>query len=538
MLDADIVLQAQRKASTSKMDALIDSEDKRKVERARKLFNKYKIYEGEKIIKEIIASKPSEYYYHEALVQLQRQVLYRILDAGELLIELNPSHIQDSIDSTEWNLPISKDTSMSKSNKDIVSWNGLAQEEEKKSDESTKKSKREKRKEERFARNASEAPLQEAVMTIDSNLLTINYEEDEGGDADIFSKKERTSAAHKKQLKMLTDLAQIPYEPYKQDLIRNARNATRLTPFCDSASHYLRTLLVDTLNPDAEVNPEALEAFSEGMEEMYAGNNADASKLLEKAIRLYPMYFAAHLHLGDLYYKMNRDTVAMRKYQQASTLAPHLPDPLARLAMVQYNNGKYKEAAALIIEAILLYPEHQYWSLLNRIMLKIGREFNTHWLVREVYPLTTSRTWEEIVAKEKTPWWHYQSAKGEVYGYYDTLGLVRPNEKTSEPYLEMYGWRWMLNRTGKRHFAFARVMEEIGYLDCYVFITLFHQDIYSQFADFIAREPEKVRKYLYLIMNWEDRKFETLRKRLAELEQSAEKKIIDEISSKDASEKK
>ena len=69
-------------------------------------------------------------------------------------------------------------------------------------------------------------------------------------------------------------------------------------------------------------------------------------------------------------------------------------------------------------------------------------------------------------------------------------------------------------------------MNELGYLDCYVFITLFHQDIYGQFADFVSREPEKIRKYFYLLMNWEDKKFESLRKRLAELEKQGEKKII------------
>lgn len=522
---------AQKKVSTQKLDGILENDERRKVEHARKLFNKYKIYEGEKVLKELIAKYPNEFYYHEALVQLQAQVLGRIIDAGELLIELNPSHLET--DSTDVDASMDapkKDTIKLKTNDEVLNWNGLDKGEEKAKPSEDKKSRKDKRREDCFARNASDAPLQEAVMTIDSSLLKINIEDEEdGGDADIFVRKERTSNEHKRQLKMLTDLAQIPYEPYKQDLIKNARNATRLSPFCDTASHYLRIMLVDTLNPDAQATAEAQEAFQEGVEEMYAGNNADAAKLLEKAIQLYPMYYTAHLHLGDVYYKMNRDTAAMRKYHQASVLVPYRPDPLARLAMIQYNNGKYKDAAALIIEAILIYPEHQYWALLKRIMSKTGREFDSRWMSREVFPILTSHTWEEIVAKEKTPWWHYQFAKGEVYGYFDTVGLVRPNDKTAEPYIEMYGWKFMLNRSGMKHFPFARLMQEIGYLDCYVFITLFHHDIYGQFADFVSREPDKVRKYFYLLMNWEDKKFDNLRKRLAELVKDGDKKKNEEV---------
>ena len=55
-------------------------------------------------------------------------------------------------------------------------------------------------------------------------------------------------------------------------------------------------------------------------------------------------------------------------------------------------------------------------------------------------------------------------------------------------------------------------MEKIGYLDCYVLITLFHHDLYGQFNDFITLNDDKVKKYFYLLINWEDEKFDKLRK--------------------------
>jgi hypothetical protein len=75
----------------------------------------------------------------------------------------------------------------------------------------------------------------------------------------------------------------------------------------------------------------------------------------------------------------------------------------------------------------------------------------------------------------------------------------------------------MLNRSGLSNFPFARVMDELGYLDCYVLVTLFHQDVYGQFADLVKNQPEKIKKYFYLIMNWDDKKFDKLSGKVAKL---------------------
>jgi hypothetical protein len=49
-------------------------------------------------------------------------------------------------------------------------------------------------------------------------------------------------------------------------------------------------------------------------------------------------------------------------------------------------------------------------------------------------------------------------------------------------------------------------------LECYLLISCFHHDLYGQFADFVKRNPEKVNDYFYLLINWEDKKFDKLRK--------------------------
>jgi hypothetical protein len=41
----------------------------------------------------------------------------------------------------------------------------------------------------------------------------------------------------------------------------------------------------------------------------------------------------------------------------------------------------------------------------------------------------------------------------------------------------------------------ARKMQKDGYLDCYVLISCFHFDFYDQYADFVAKNREKVTEY-------------------------------------------
>ena len=63
------------------VDPKIPDSEKRRVIRAKKLLNNFKIYEGERILKDLVKEHPNDAYYHEALVQVQRQVLRDIKKA-------------------------------------------------------------------------------------------------------------------------------------------------------------------------------------------------------------------------------------------------------------------------------------------------------------------------------------------------------------------------------------------------------------------------------------------------------------------------
>ncbi len=503
-----------------KIDQVIPDAEKRKVLRAKKLFNEFKIYEGERILKDLVREHPYEYYYHEALVQLQRQVLAQIGHAYSELQTLATPVNKDSLtvneegegesfqhESKKANLPIAKKDTVE------IEWNGL----------DTAPRKEDKVRKRIVETEEIEEPvLTDATMTIDSSILKEDILEDENGVP--IPKTEKKDRTLEKKLKALSELTQIPLDSYKKDLIANCRKATLQVEYADSASWYLRELLIDTLDPDIQTSETARESFENGMEELNAGEAIAAQTYFDKAIKLNADYYSAHLYMGDVWYLLGKDSNAIREYNKAALLQPLNSDPLEKLSMLYYQRGKFEEAAAACIEAIILYPQQHYFQLLKRIVGKTGKNFNTQWMRREVYPLSTSASYFELTAKEKTPWWKYQSVESDVHGYYDSAGIVKPNEKTSERYLEVYAWQQVLKDTAKFTLPFARAMNKLDFLDCYVLVSCFHHDLYTQFADFAKKNPQKIKDYFYVLINWEDKQFDTIRKEFYPKEEKKGKK--------------
>lgn len=493
-----------------KVDQVIPDAEKKRVLRAKKLFNQFKIYEGERILKDLVREHPNDFYYHEALVQLQRQVLRQLRPAQAEYESYQQQTMKDSAADEDSNPDLfqhitkADNTPLAKPDSTEQEWNGL--------DPGPRKVDKVKSKVVDEA-EGSESELKDATVTIDSSLLREDFTIalDENGEP-IKKAPKKKNKTFERQLKAISELAQIPYESYKNDLIQNCRLATLQVAFSDSASYYLREFLVDTLDPDVQASDEAREAFERGLEALGENDLADAKKQLEHALKLYPEYYNAHLLLGDVWLRIGKDSAVIKEYNKARILQPELSEPLERLSLFYYERGKFEEAASYCIDAIIHYPQQHYFQLLKRIVNKSGKDFNTQWLLRDVYPLSTSKNYFEITAKEKTPWWQYQAAEGDVHSYFDTLGMVRPNDKTNERYLELYAWKRMLDDTKRDLFPFAKAMNKIGLLECYVLVSCFHHDLYGQFADYAKRHPDKIRDYFYILINWEDKKFDKLRK--------------------------
>lgn len=500
-----IFFVCQHSIAQQVVDKVINNEERRKVEQARKLYNQFKIFEGEKILKELIKQNPREVYFQEALVQLQRQVLYRIRDASGELQEMNISKAAlDSINQeseTDANSNGEQAADPAQSN-EIFESLGL--------DMAPINVKRESKRSKKADADEIDINTDESG-DLDTSFVMSDAEKEEF-DVQKSGPIKKIDKKTKRKLKILESFAQIPYDAYLFDMLQNARNATRLFINADSSSLYLRQFFIDTANVNEGVNNEAWAAYQQGLEDYHERMIPGAAKNFERAIELDYVFYTARMRLGDVYYLMNEDTASLLQYKYASVLKPRLSEPFEKLAIMQFNRGRYTDAAASMIEAIMRYPQSHYTALLKRIIEKTGFGFDPQWIPREVFPLSTAHLQEAIVVNDKSPWWHYQAARQDIFNYYDTTGIVIPNDSTTERYLEVYAWKKMLAGAGPDHFQFARAMQKVGYLDCYVLVTLFHNDLYGQFKDFTELNADKIKKYFYLLINWQDPKFDKLRK--------------------------
>ncbi|MBK7762922.1 MAG: hypothetical protein IPI46_06060 [Bacteroidetes bacterium] len=485
-----------------RIDQVIPDAEKRKVLRARKLYNQYKIYKGEQILKDLAKANPTIPYYHEALVQMQRQVLRHLRDVPAELESLAISAKADSLDKMDTDSSYAKHESMKSniaiSKKDTVEWDGF---------DSGFRAENVKKKKQVIEEKDPEE-ITEAVVTIDSTLLEEDFA---GDDINLPLPNLKRDKSLEKQLKSLSELAQIPYESYRDDFIRNCRKATLQVEYADSASWYLREFLIDTLALEMPSNPVAIESFERGIEAFTEKLYKQAEIEFKKSIELFPAYYEAYMHLAETAYHIGKDSLAIANYHLAIQLQPLKTEPWENLSKLYEQQGKYKQSANAIISAICVYPQQHFMQSLKRIVQKDGLAFKSQWIPREVYPLSMASNYFEIAVTEKSPWWFYQMADQELRCCTDTSGVIQTNEITKEKYLEVYAWNKMLDSTSKDSFLFARAMRKAGFLDCYTLITCFHNDLYLQYADLVKKYPEKVKEYFYMLINWDNKKFDKLR---------------------------
>ena len=535
--------QAQKK-----LPNFISNTDKRKVERAKKLLNQGKILEGEKILTDLRNENMNEGYFHEALVQIQMQILNKIA------LQKPPSE-----DEGEYFLDGSEILKASISLAENFVDNGLARtvEEKKETVDNIRLARSDKKKLKnaiRTAENTSKDSVENPIEAAKKEIDKLNAAE-----AKVDKEKKEKLVDDKRKAKKEKDITLISYESYAYQLNNNSRLATLKHERVDSASHYLRVLNVDTLKYDTLLAQIDLDLFADAIDYYYTRDYTRAAKRLKALTEKHADYLPAHLYLANSYYNLGLDTPTYKEFVYIAQNFSERPEGLEGLSRYYLAKGKYQQAAASIIKAITIYPEDAYFAHLDRVLKRMGKKFKSHWVRRGVYPLKTDKNYEEIIAKEKSPWRYYQNAKSMVYSY-AKKGVLRSNEITKERYLELYAWREMLagnlkidslikdpkkraeylrknnlnekkkKKENKINFPFARSMEKMGFLDCYVFISLFHHDLYDGFKDFVAANPDKIEKYFYILLNWENKKFDKFR--------ISEEKPKDEVKTKRKSKKK
>jgi len=510
-----------------KLPNFISKADKKKVEHAKTLLNKGRVFEGEKILLDLRNENKNQSYFHEALVQVQMQILHKIA------LETPPDNEEG-----EYFLQDGQNLLPKTNLADNFINNGLARtaEQKKETVDNIRLSRSDRKKlgkqiEAQASSDTSLNPVEAARREIE----LANQKEKE-----VAQGKKESLKKAKKSAKKADDLSLVSYDTYAWQIIANSRKASLLHERVDSASHYLRILTVDTIRYDTMLSQADLDVYAEGLDYYYTRDFRRAAERFKFITDKYDEYFPAHLALANSYLKIGLDTPSYKQFLYVADAFYQRPEGLEGLSRYFLAKGKYKQAAAAVLKAIAIYPEDAYFAHLDRILKRMGRYLNSQWIRREVYPLNTEHNYEEIIAKEKSPWRYYQGAKSMVYSYAQK-GILRSNEITNERYLEVYAWKEMLagnlkldsliqdpakqaeylrksnleekksKKKKKVNFPFARSMQKMGYLDCYVFISLFHNDMHDAFKDFVLLNPEKIEKYFYILLNWEDERFDKFR---------------------------
>lgn len=260
----------------------------------------------------------------------------------------------------------------------------------------------------------------------------------------------------------------------------------------------VRPVEVDTL-----VNSKALKYFNQAEEEFKNKNYNKAAGLYQRAIDNQPDFYKASLYLGDAFFYAGNYVDAIKYFKKCSDKYPTFLEPRKYLVDAYYKEGLHQKALDEAIKSTMTYPDLSINVKLEDIVYVMGNKTLVEWQPRGLLPnvikIDTNElvfTEDEKTATPKEPWNFYKNALDKIAQFCNNKGqIIKTTTLTTSNYLEVYSWEEMLNNSSDDELKQAKEMQAKGYLDCYVLITCFHEDIYDQYHHFIANNRDKVLDY-------------------------------------------
>lgn len=288
--------------------------------------------------------------------------------------------------------------------------------------------------------------------------------------------------------------------PYKR-FINTLREGTLKCNTAYQTSIFLRNEKV-AMDADTNISEDAMEDYTVAEKNFMSGNYETAAEYYEKALKKEPNFYKAELYLGDAYYFMQEYEKAIDIFKKVKNKYPSQLKPRIFLVDAYSKDGSYKACMKEAIEGFTIYPDYNMYAKLKDAVKLNDKEIEDTWIPRVCYPNKIGETSEEIkVTNKENPWYYYQNAKASISDYCDENGLIiKENDLTEAKYLEVYSWEKMLAESDNEALNDAKKMQELGYLDCYVMVTCFHQDFYEQFKHFSANNKERITAYFDLII--------------------------------------
>jgi tetratricopeptide (TPR) repeat protein len=340
-------------------------------------------------------------------------------------------------------------------------------------------------------------------------MESIRYERDKDIFKDIYVETDSTASEDKDSTDVSNDdvddlIDLFKNFPYNR-LVNLCRKATIIAE-SNEGDFRLRKVAIEVLDTDTTFSEKAKDYFEEG-QEFFDKEDYELSILnFKKAIKEEPNYYRAYIKLGTSYWNEEKIDSAIKYYNLAKPIQPSYVEPYSYITNLLMSEELFFRAKKECIDALCVLPGLDIKLKFYRILNEENKYMDDHRLLRSFYPNKIGKEQDGLEGILKP----YREAKDEISKYCDENGIIEENGKTKDKYLEVYSWRRILEELNEvpEYLDFAVQMEEEGYLDCYVLISLYHFDFYEQTKDFLSHQEnkDKTKEYInkYLIKSYDD----------------------------------
>lgn len=284
---------------------------------------------------------------------------------------------------------------------------------------------------------------------------------------------------------------------YPEKLFLNICRKSTLESYSYTGDIHLRQMLVD-YDPDTLVSDKAKSYFDEG-EEFYGKEDYERAELnYRKALNEDSTYYKALLYLGDTFWAREDYDSAIVYFTMAKNMHPDLLEPRNYIIDALMEKELFYRAKKECLEAFTVYPGFDVKLRFQRILRQENKYFEHERYLRFYYPNNMKTEDQgELMGIGGT----YRASKKKISKYCNEDGIIEPNGETTDKYLEVYSFRRMFTEHENElpeYMRFGYKMMEEGYLECYVFINMFHVDIYPQFKDYMSSEENRTKTMEYI----------------------------------------
>lgn len=328
--------------------------------------------------------------------------------------------------------------------------------------------------------------------------VTFTTKDENGNEIKNDSLTESLSTALSKM-----DPTKLAYDKW----ISTLKKATQLSNTSYQSSVELRNIY-HKVDVDTVINDRALRFYKKAEDEFIDKNYHKAAEYYQRALKEEPKFYKAQLYLGDAYYFNENYIEAIKYFKECAESYPEFLEPKKYLTDAYHKERLYDKAIDAAIDAILTYPDYSMFTKLEDILYITGKELTVQWQPRLVSPnkITNVDTANVFINKDQqeqkiinNSWSHYQSAQNDIQSICNEQGIInKTNSITKLKYLEEYSWVKMIENSKQDEFKLAKELKSKGYLDCYIFVTCFHEDIYDQYKHFVQNNRQKIIDYFKL----------------------------------------